>query len=147
MNVDNMEHENMSNPPSFFLRCGIVIVVVVGICVALVYGPFLKASLSSRSLRESTFETVVRPGAQWVKDFRTQNGRHPTNDELARFAGTNNLRYRLWLYDSPLQWDEVAYHSWREGDFVLSASTEEWNLYYNSWDQKEWSFWRYSPWD
>ena len=113
---------------------------LIGIGAIVVFGPYLWSSVKYHPLRQQTFREIVRPTAQWVHSYHAQNGRLPTNEELATFARTNSMKHAAWIYDSRLKWPELAYHPWREGvDFVITVPLPPaWKLYYNSWDHSEW---------
>lgn len=117
------------------------------IFVAILVGLILWFWVAALFERQKVYRDVVRPTAQWVHSFHSQHERLPTKEELGVFAQTNSLSRGVWIYDSTLRWPEVAHHRWKEGvDFVVTSSTKNWTLFYNSWDQREWSYWRNKPW-
>ncbi len=117
------------------------------IFVAILFGLILWFLVTAFSDRRKVFRDVVRPTAQWVQSFDRQHRRLPTKEELGFFAQTNHLSRGVWMYDSTLRWPEVADHRWNEGvDFVIASSTKDLALFYNSWDQREWTYWRNKPW-
>lgn len=85
------------------------------------------------------YETVVRPATDWVRAFRQQYSRFPTDSELDRCATTNWPGFSVGFYHSPPTWQ----HTWglQGTDFMVYVHTGEWNLFRQSWDGKEWKAW------
>lgn len=118
--------------------------LVLMLCAPLIIieGSHLKAELTTRSLREQTYRKVVRPSVNWVQEFRTTEGRLPTRGEVKAFALTNTPHYSVILYDSKPNWKNLASYNWRKGvDFMICVPVDEWNLYCNSWNGREWRAW------
>jgi len=66
----------------------------------------------------------------------------PSRQEVEDFASTNSPDFGVILYDTKPKWDEIKEHQWRSGiDFMICVPVDDWNLYRNSWDTKEWKAW------
>jgi len=95
--------------------------------------------LGSSNLNLRTYETVVRPAADWVRSFRLQHGRLPGAAEFSDYAKAQFPSFSVVLDDTQPSWQR----SWgRQGvDFMVCVHVDEWNLYLQSWDRAEWKSW------
>jgi hypothetical protein len=95
----------------------------------------------SADLHRQTYEKVIRPTADWVREFRKREGRFPTTDEMEAHTKAFPQSAYTWvgIYDTPPAW---VGHRWQAGvDFILIGRVADWNLYYHSWDGKESKYW------
>jgi hypothetical protein len=135
--------------PMTIMKHYLVIVVVVAIAfAALLFGvPFgiltvqeAKSRVRYADVNRREFETVIRPAAKWVREFRNREGRLPTEEELNAQVKTLSTGTRwVGIFDTAPAW---IHHRWQPGtDFILIGNTGEWNLYFHSWDNKEVKIW------
>lgn len=100
-----------------------------------------KASEKSQSaLHVQLFKDVIRPAAQWVKSFRATRGRLPSETELAAYSSNYLNGTYIAIFITP----DTQAKRWNPGvDFELCVFAPDWNLFYQSWDDKETRHWRH----
>lgn len=96
--------------------------------------------LSYRAARphfDEHYAQVIIPRAVWVERFRGDHGRFPTSDEYHQSQGGYAEKCAVITTKPPWQKD------WGEEGraFMVGTGVGEWNLYYQSWDQKRWWEW------
>ena len=132
---------------NYVVIVAVVVVVLAGLRFVAPFGILWAQELRSRfryaGVNQQTFETVIRPAAQWVREFRKHEGRFPNEDELNAHAKTLSKTARwIGIYDSVDSAPTAINDHWQSGiDFVLIANTGEWNLYYHSWNDEERMYW------
>jgi hypothetical protein len=92
-----------------------------------------------RDLHRRMYEAILRPTARWVRRFQASNGRLPSQDELEGFTKSHFDPSTLLIYTNSFQGER----RWQNPgvDFVLLMHVSDWNLYYQSWDSKEFKYW------
>jgi hypothetical protein len=103
---------------------------------------FSQESQSNRgqqNVHARTFERVLRPAAEWVRSFHRDNERLPSQAELNDSASNHGWSNMILIYTNAAAGEA----SWTKPgtDFVLCVHISDWNLYYQSWDAKEFKYW------
>jgi hypothetical protein len=76
----------------------------------------------------------LHPAATWVHGFVAEHNRLPDRSEVQAFIAKQLSGGHVAIYRK----GELGLPSWRPSseDFVIAASTGEWNLYYCSWNKE-----------
>lgn len=99
-----------------------------------------KASEKRQSaLHAQIFKDVIRPTAQWVKSFCTAHGTLPTQAELDTYASNSFGGSCITIFTNASEGEA----KWKNPgvDFELYVHAPGWNLFYQSWDDKETKYW------
>lgn len=142
-------HKSTKQPPLalvvFGIFGGVFSVVIFGFSCLVAFGAYLDYSNEWSSHRkhaqeiEHAFNDKLLPAAAFVRDFVKREHRLPNQEEFRlsgwNIASTNNgIEHYIDLIRERPQWAD----SWGVAgtDFMLGTDVPDWNLYYQSWDQK-----------
>lgn len=122
-----------------------VCVVIVGVLAFSSIGryciTYVTSAVRLSSIEKRVYEKMIRPTAKWVRTFHEQEGRLPSEQEIKAFIQSHPEFESVALGVSTNSMGSMD-HLWRPGrDFVVWADVGDWNLYYNSWDGREWKEW------
>lgn len=132
----------------FILWLCIIGAVIAAIYFAPLFRGLIRVEMKERASEKSQkdyhaqiFKDVIRPAAQWVKSFRVTQGRLPTEAELVTYSSNYfNGTYIAIFTNTP----DAQTKMWNPGvDFELCVFAPDWNLFYQSCDNKESKHWRH----
>ena len=92
--------------------------------------------ITHRSQHHRTYETVLRPTADWVRTFQKREGRLPKDKEVQSYAETRFPDLAVGVFSPRFGKSARA-----DVDFEIYVHIDDWNLYYDSWDGQEWNEW------
>ena len=98
-----------------------------------------KSERAHRSSHDGIYRDMIQPTSAWVRDFLKENGRLPNEDEINLQSPVKHPNYKwITIQDSPSSgeaWGVIG------SDFILCVHQDDWNLFYSSWDKKEFKYW------
>jgi hypothetical protein len=92
------------------------------------------------ALHANTYRIIIRPTSTWVQDFYERHKRLPNQAEVDEYMGVaHSVAAPIVIYTSKPHGERL----WGEQgkDFLLCAPVGDWNLFYRSWDGKEFKYW------
>lgn len=123
-----------------------IAMAIAACCVVPILAPLVKLEIREkasekrqRALHAQLFKDVIRPTAQWVKMFRAAQGTLPSQAELDTYASNSFGGSCIVIFTNA---SKGTAKWWNPGvDFELYVHAPGWNLFYQSWDDKETKHW------
>ncbi len=119
-----------------FGAIALVLCVWKAIPLVLVFADMEISAIQQSSLHRKTYDTVLHPMCEWVREFRAKKGRMPTNEEASEYS-VNHYHGQFVRVEPP----ERGTSGQVGTDFMVSLTVNDWVLHYQAWDGREWKAW------